>query len=297
MCINTAEAAESRAMVVKMEIPFCPQVCPFCDKRVHEANDFQLLDAYADALYRELAFAAEDCQAYTVAAIKIGGGIAGHLFDEKLSEMLVWMRRHYHFAPDAEITLKIHPGMFSAQTLQTCRSAGINRLSVEYVTGDGTESERLGRFLPPQVMNVTKMVLGRYPVRLSFDVLCGLPGQSWATLRGTLEACMGYGATHIRLLPLRDHRGHSADGPWLEEAAQWLTSKGLIAYLPGMYAMPGEESRFDRLRCAGTPVLGLGAGALSTMEGIVSRNTQNVRDYCRYSPDPQRITQWARSTV
>lgn len=287
-------------MLIKIEIPFCPQACAFCLKRVHAADCPEMLDAYADALQREALFAAEDYRDRTVAAMKIGGGIPAHMFDEKLAELIVQMRKQYRFAPDAEITLKTHPGMFSAQTLQTCHSAGIHRLSVEYLTGSGAEAERLGRFLPPRVMNITKLVLGRQSMILSFDVLIGLPGQSWATLRATLEDCVQYGAKQIRLIPFQqkgkppEAAPQGADQPWAGETAAWLAHQGYAEYLPGRYALPGAAERFQVLRHGGTPVLGLGAGARSAMDGILSQNTEDLRVYCKYAPDPRRITQWVR---
>lgn len=300
-------------LLLSLNVPFCPVRCAYCDKGCDVIGDLSALDRYADALTAEVKASAhqfEDCQ---VQAVWIGGGMAGHLFDEKLGLLLRDMRGWFPFAEQAEITLKVHPGMVSTETLTTMRRGGITRLSIDYATSNTFECEPLGRFLPPDVMDVTKMVLANTPVSLSFDVLTGLPAQTPGTIVQTLDQALRYGAQHIHLMPLRIVLGTPFADEWvkahtdrtslrhrlpdaeeqeaiLAAAQDWLTAHGFVQYLPEQYALPGCESTYLRLEKEGCSELSFGAGAVSRLDGFVSHNIRSVRDYCRFSPAPEKLT-------
>lgn len=305
-----------KPLLLALNIPFCPCRCDYCDKGCQVIGDLQVLDRYADALMREVEASAhqyEDCQ---IQAVWVGGGMASHLFDEKLGILLRRMREWFPFAPRTEITLKAHPGMISTETLAAMRRGGVTRLSVDYATANSFESEPLGRYLPPGAMDITHMVLGSAPVAMSFDVLTGLPAQTPGTMVQTLERVLNYGARHVSLMPLRIVPGTPFAEKWVKEnegntalrrhlpdnaeceailrrADGWLMEHGFSEYLPGEYALPGEESIYLRMRADGCEELAFGAGASTRMDGICSRNIRDIGNYCRYSPDPQRLTKSA----
>ena len=301
-------------ILLALNVPFCPARCSYCDKGCDVIGDLSLLDRYADALTREVEASAHQFDDCEVQAVWIGGGIAGHLFDEKLGVLLRSLRAWFPFAPEPEVTLKVHPGMVSTETLTAMRRGGVTRLSIDYATANGFECEPLGRFLPPGAMDVTQMVLAGTPVSLSFDVLTGLPAQTPGTLVQTLETALRYGAQHIQLLPLRVVPGTPFAEHWVRENAAsaslrrhlpngaeraalstaadaFLTAHGFAQYLPGQYALPGCESAYLRLEREGCAQLAFGAGAVSRIDGMQSQNIRSVRDYCRFSPDPERLTQ------
>ncbi|MGM9603836.1 MAG: radical SAM protein [Faecousia sp.] len=303
-----------KPILLALNIPFCPCRCTYCDKGCNVIGDLQVLDQYADALMREVEDSAhqyDDCQ---VKAVWIGGGIAGHLFDEKLELLLRRMRCWFPFAPNPEITLKVHPGMVSTQTLAAIRRGGVTRLSIDYVTANSFEAAPLGRYLPSDAMDVTQMVLAGAPVAMSFDILTGLPAQTPGTIEQTLEKVLAYGARHISLIPLRIAPGTPFAEKWVKENAGstalrrhlpdqaecetilgraecWLREHGFRDYLPGEYALPGEECTYLRMKAEGCEELAFGAGAVTSMDGVCSRNIRAIGDYCRFSPDPQRLTQ------
>lgn len=309
----------SSALLLALNIPFCPRRCAYCTRPIQPLHTLDALPGYIAALRREVQAAAPDLEDHMVCAVWIGGGIAGHLFDEALGDLLQDMHRWYRFAPGAEITLKVHPGMFSAETLHTCRRGQITRLSLEYVTADPFESEALGRFLPPSVMDTTQLVLGAaLSLRRSFDLLTGTPGQTPATLRRTLETVLRYGAGHVSLYPFRLEAGsayaaqhcqneqadqnslrrHLPTGPEAdglrEAAAVWLREQGFVEYLPGRFALPGQESVFLQQEAAGCEQVGFGTGAKTLLDGSFSRNTFDIRRYTQYSPDPAKLTELVR---
>lgn len=303
---------EKKPLLLYLDIPFCPVRCRHCVKPALKPLP-ELRRAYLQALRREAEGSAGSVDDYEVQAVWIGGGIAGHMADEELGELLRQLPRWFPFCEEAEITLKVHPGMIGAETRKACRLGGVTRLSVEYVTKSLFESEALGRFLNPAAMEVSKMVLNGSLLRESFDVVAGLPGQTKTSLTESLEAALSYGAGHISLYPLRLAAGSALEQEWREkqealqknprrrlaEAAElaalietgghFLQERGMREYLPGHWAFPGNECRYLRLEAAGAECLAFGLGAVSCLEGIRSWNTAELAVYLRHSAEPGQI--------
>lgn len=303
---------DKKPLLLYLDVPFCPVRCDHCAKPAM-APRAEWREAYMEALHREVRAQRDSLPDYEIRAVWVGGGIPGHMADGPLGELLRELPRLLPMAPDAEITLKVHPGMVSVDTLDLCRHGHVTRLSVEYVTGNSFEHENLGRFLAPDAMDTTRMVLGSSRLDLSFDILTGVPGQNEATLLSSLGAAVGYGAGHISLYPLRLLpettlcRRWEREGERLQQnqrrrlpdeteqvalsqsAGEYLAAHGFREYLPGRWALPGKECRYFRLEREGTEVLGCGLGAVTVLEGLRSENTADLSTYLRCSTRPDKI--------
>lgn len=303
---------EKKPLLLYLDVPFCPVHCAHCSKPALEPRA-QWREAYMEALDREIRAQTDSLPDYQIQAVWVGGGIPGHMADSRLGELLRGLPKLLPLAPDAEITLKVHPGMVSVDTLDLCRHGHVTRLSVEYVTRNSFEHENLGRFLAPDAMDTTRMVLGSSKLDISFDVLTGLPGQTEETLMESLGAAVSYGAGHISLYPLELLPGTALCRQWEQEgealrknlrkrlpdeegksamvqaAGEYLTARGFQEYLPGRWAQPGKECRYFMLERENSEVLGCGLGAVTVLDGIRSENTTDLGKYLRFSSQPDRI--------
>jgi oxygen-independent coproporphyrinogen-3 oxidase len=276
-----------KGILLYLNIPFCPKKCPYCYKNIHEFNGSCDVQSYLPSLEREIRLTAEDLDDHVVKAVWIGGGIAGHIFDRELGTLIRQFPKWFAMDENAEITLKVHPGMVSAETLNACNRAGINRLSIEYVTAIKPEHQSLGRFLDPEAMRVTDMVLAPSHLKRSFDILVGIPGQTELSLKQTLQSVIGYQAGHISLYRLNGETS-SADG-LAEYAGHYLAEQGFVNYLPDQFALPGQECQFRKLSAEDMEYLGFGPGAESYLDGIHSLNSQHLETYLKYSDEPERL--------
>ncbi|MBQ1491582.1 MAG: hypothetical protein IIZ39_06450, partial [Blautia sp.] len=280
-------------------------------KRYYRMEDVDLARSYLGAMQREILSCKGEYPGFEVRALDVGGGIAGHVADEELGEVLKSAWDIFSFAPQALLSLRVHPGMVSAATVEMCKRAGIGLLRVDYVTADLFEAEAAGRILPPSAMDVTHMVLKGSGLRLSFDLILGLPGQSERSLSRTLDTVMEYGADEI-VLHLLDWRGtpfeekaalyaesrsprkslpqEAQREALLWQASKYLSSQGYRETLPGRFSS-GEADVWYSLEIKHTPLLGFGLGAKSRMDGFCSLNTEDMGIYLSGSPDPARLVQ------
>ena len=75
----------------------------------------------------------------------------------------------------------------------------------------------------------------------------------------------------------------------MQAADAFLQAHGYRCYAPGKYAREGWEMPFYPL--GRTDVLGLGIGAESRIDGVLSRNKRNMKLYIRAAHDYTVITE------
>lgn len=290
---------ERKGILLYLNIPFCPKHCGCCGRYQADARS-SAAKRYLPALERELQSAAAELEDHQVKAVWVGGGIAGHIFDEELGHLLHRLPEWFSVEEEAEITLKVHPGMVSAETLKACQRGHVTRVSIEYGTAVTAEYEALGRFLDTKAMDVTQMVLSAdSTLKRSFDVLVGIPGQTERSMVYTLRQVLAYGAGHVSLFP---YEALPENGEYKQSAAcreirsslwkaagHFLAEQGFAQYLPGQFALPGQECRYRRFEAGGMECWGFGPGAVSCLDGMRSVNTGSLEEYIRYADDPAKL--------
>jgi oxygen-independent coproporphyrinogen-3 oxidase len=128
-------------------------------------------------------------------------------------------------------------------------------------------------------------VLLRGGAGFSIDLICGVPGQSFASWDDTLEQALATGARHVSVYPLSVEEGTPlaagiAAGripePDPDLAAEMmlaadvaLSAAGMHRYEVANYAQPGHESRHNSVYWTGGPYLGVGPHAASMLSASV----------------------------
>lgn len=299
--------------ILSLTMPFYPVKSSYDRRRLFPMDNPALVEDYIAALRREIQGSAQDYEEFGIQAVHIGGGIAGHAADDALGLLMRDLRSWFRFNDDVQISMNVHPGMVSADTLQACQRGRVNWLCVDYMTANPFESEAMSRFLPPSAMDTSMIVLSQSMLNLSFHVLFGLPGQSENSFRNTLDKVIGYGAKEVVLHRLelvpgtpfaeqdivqyrcsRSPRLSLPDDDACEqmklEADRYLTERGFSMSAPLCWSSEGTSSRFDVLDGRNCARIGFGLGAITRMDGIEAHNTLDMNVYLRHSDDPGRIT-------
>lgn len=318
-CKTMAEGTGLRPIVVELRMPFSPEaggngVPGMLDPRMVDGH------AYVEALTREVLASAPDYADCQVQAVALTGGMAAHVADDALGALLRDVRQNFNLASGAEIALRARPGMVAAASVDAFRIGHVSRIVMDYATSSLKEWRVLGRVLDPGAMEVTRTVLGALPecghgVRLAgreadlaFELLVGIPGQTPASARASVEAVLAYGASEVRLgdcrpaVNLAVPASATACTLSAEEAErvraamqEALAAAGFAEYLPGRWALPGHESRYEALVAAGTTeTLGFGLGARTLFDGVEARNTSNLFTYLHFSDDPEKCVATVR---
>lgn len=202
-----------------IHIPFCQRRCSYCDFNTY-ANLEHRIAAYVEALCQELASYARQlgCAAappaqrpaagpLTRAALRptifLGGGTPTMLSLAQIERVLQAADALVPLAT-AEVTTEANPGtVIDEAYLRGLRSLGINRISFGVQTFHDPTLRVLGRIhTAAEAIATYRQALRAGFTRINLDFIFGLPGQTLAQWRATLEQVIDLAPEHVSLYSL-----------------------------------------------------------------------------------------------
>ena len=284
-----------RPVAVYVHIPFCVRVCGYCDFNTYAGMD-AIKGAYTSAVISEIESWAPDLAGRSVTSIAFGGGTPGEMPAESLVAIIEAVRAAAPLAPDAEISLEANPGTTSAPDLRAFARAGVNRISFGAQSFDATELAFLDRVHSPEATAASLHLAREAGIpSVNLDLMYGLPGQEPAGWQATLDHALDLAPDHLSLYALTVESGTPLDGrvdrgevtpldpdavaAMYETAADRLGAAGYRHYELSNWAVPGHESRHNRVYWTWGDYLGIGAGAHGFLDGARFENVANPRAY------------------
>src|SRR5206468_1006695 len=187
----------------------------------------------------------------------------------------------------AEITLECAPGQLETNTLEMLQVFGINRVSLGVQSFMDEEARAVGRLHTRAVcLDEIARLRGQGVEDINVDLICGLPGQTAASWRESVEVAIETGVSHVSLYMLevdedsRLGREVLASGArygalsvpeedqiadWYGAACEWLESVGLRQYEISNFAREGHMSRHNLKYWRRDPYVGFGLDAHSML--------------------------------
>ncbi len=281
---------------IYIHIPFCRRRCSYCDFATH-AFDADLSSRYVRALVSEIEGFDAPSAMRDADTIYFGGGTPSLLLPEQISFVLDAVKKCFHVAEDAEVTLEIDPGTASPDALREFRRAGINRASFGAQTFDDDELRRLGRAHTAADVRRTMTDLRDAGFdNVSLDLIAGLPSQTLSAWQRNVREALALRPEHLSLYLLEIHEGTplhaqikrgAAAQPDDDAAAEMyrlMVEESLRAgyehYEISNFCLPGHHARHNTKYWTSAPVYGFGCSAHS-YDGT-SRRWSNERGTTRY---------------
>ncbi len=285
---------------IYLHLPFCLSKCPYCSFFSIPA-DPQLQKKYVQALIIQIKSFAENnwCKSRTADTIFFGGGTPTTMPSKDLINLLKTIKESFSFSSETvETSLEVNPATVSEPDLQWLRKAGFNRISMGIQSFSDPLLRQLGR---PHTANEAKTII--YQARkagftnLSLDLMYGIPGQSPASWRHTLNQALDLSPDHLSLYELTLEK----NTPFAKLASQrqlilpceedilemmeiiskTLPAKDYLRYEISNYAQAGKECRHNINYWQNGSYLGLGAGAVSCLSGKRCHSIEHVSQFCQ----------------
>ena len=197
----------SRRVALYVHVPFCRARCAYCDFNTYAGVE-DLVPAYVAAVCREIKAAGQRWGRVTVPTIYLGGGTPSILPLDLVAEVFRVIRLTFQVSRDAEVTLEANPGTVTPMYLRGLRELGVNRLSLGIQSAHDDELGLLGRIHTwEQAVETVGTARATGFDNLNLDFIFGLPGQTLARWRGTLEAALALGPSHLSLYCLSVEEG------------------------------------------------------------------------------------------
>ena len=287
--------ANERELIVDLHIPYCIRPERYSAAYGAVGTNAQK-DAYMRALQREVRAWEGELDGYTVRAVRLGGGSASVMSPDLLGETLSLLRHTLPVAPGAEVSYDALPNTIGTPSL-TGISAG-RPTRVELMMRSAHEEELQALDCPFSMQDVRNAMLffGRFHVNnAGLSVSYGIPGQTEVSWHNTLHACVIMRPAHITIEPLA--RTDAPDMPDEQmrfalygHACDFLQQSGYTQYSAGHFCLPEREYLFEALGRNGAAVVGMGVGAVSRLDGCMTRNTNNLALYVQNAGDFEKQT-------
>ena len=273
-----------------LHLPFCRVHCTYCPFVI--STDIAKQDPYVDALLAEI-----DRKGHgeKTESIYFGGGTPSRTSIENLRRIASRLRERFEVAADAEFSMEANPEDITPDAIEQWRALGVNRLSIGVQSFDDNELAPLHRIHSAARAHEAIRAAVASGIRVSIDLILGLPEQSASSFDATLEQAIASGAGHISLymLDLEERtplstlveRGRVAVPDDEMVASQYVRAieqferAGFHQYEISNFAQPGEECRHNLRYWTGGDYLGFGIGAHSFAGGRRFANTRNIRTY------------------
>ncbi len=286
-----------------LHIPFCAAKCAYCDFYSLPRSE-EKMDAYVAALCRHLEEVSPQADRHRVDTVYLGGGTPSYLGAGRLTRLLQTVKKRYHLAPDAEITLEANPDSAGDwRVLRKLRRTGFNRISLGVQSSDDAILRQIGRIHTwEQVKSAAEAIRRAGFDNFSVDLIYGLPGQTMEIWRQTLADAVSLAPEHISAyglklepgtplyqrresLPLPDDDLQADMYLW---AVDFLGQNGYEQYEISNFARPGRASRHNLKYWRMAEYAGFGPGAHSDWGGV---RYAYERDLDRYIAGDLRLSE------
>ena len=278
-----------------ISIPFCRSKCTYCNfaSGVFPASYFERYIERLERGLRGLRGIREQAGQWgaivpeRVDSIYLGGGTPSLLPAERMQRLFALVRGEFAVGRDAEITVECAPGQLEDTTLEAMARCGVNRVSFGVQSFVDEEARHSGR-LHTRVIALRDVERVRQAGirRLNLDLIAGLPGQTLASWRESLDALCGAEPDHasVYMLEVDDDsrlgREIGAGGlkyyapqvpaddviaEMYNDAVEFLGARGLPQYEISNFARAGSESQHNLKYWRRQPYLGLGLDAHSML--------------------------------
>ncbi len=268
-----------------IHVPFCASKCAYCDFASvacdpQSAEAQYLFAAYHEAVMRELDGWRECGLLRHVPTVYVGGGTPT-LLGSALPDLVRDVIARCGGGEDVRVAIEANPDALDETLVDALVGAGVNRISLGVQSLDDDVLAWLGRRHTASDALRTAALVRDAGLRLSLDLMCGIPVQTPGSWEWTVHDAIEVGAGHVSVYPLsvepdtplfalmeadeQPDPDPDVAADQMTYAAAALRAAGYERYEVASYARPGEECRHNVRYWSGGAYLGIGPTAASML--------------------------------
>lgn len=262
-------------------VPFCAQKCRYCDfdSRSFAPCDLSAaLDVYFEQLFARLDAFGKAGGLDQIRTVYVGGGTPS-LAGERLVELA---RRIRAWCAPVEFTCEANPESLTAELAAALAKVGVTRVSLGVQTLDNIELTAIGRIHDADRALAAIATVKNAGLDVSCDLMCGLPGQTTASWKRTLDGVLAAAPHHVSVYPLTLEEGtplycmacrdeslvpdEDFQAACMDVARELLGAASYHPYEVASYALDGHECAHNIAYWTGRGYLGLGRSAAGMLD-------------------------------
>lgn len=282
---------------VYIHIPFCHQICNYCDfNKVFFKN--QPVDEYIEAVGREMEMAvSRKPEVFShIETIFLGGGTPTALSAGQITRLLELVRTHIPMEHVVEFSSEANPDELSEEKLSALLAGGVNRLSMGVQSFDQGLLQKIGRTHSNEHVYETIALAKKVGfTNISIDLMYGLPHQTMEQWEETLRLALDlklphYSAYSLIVEPktifyIQYAKGRLAlptedlEADMYDVLMKEMEARGLDQYEISNFAKPGFASIHNKIYWDNDEYAGFGAGAHGYVDGVRYSNHGPIKKY------------------
>jgi coproporphyrinogen III oxidase-like Fe-S oxidoreductase len=281
--------AQAQDVNLYVHIPFCEMRCAFCPYETHAGTAPGVIDAYLQALAKEIGLLSNTLHPARVRSLYIGGGTATVLAPAQLERLMAALRARFPFDSNTLICVETSPNalIHDASKIAMLRQLGVRRISVGVQTFSETTLHAEGRTHDPaQTSELLAALIGEFDI-VNIDLMQDMPGQTDEHLANDIEQIAKLKPAQVTwyVERLRKWQGSYPDSYLSVRRRLWIRDEmrrfSYQARPGGRFLRTGiGDDVFKSIRCGLTShLVGVGPSAYSHVPGHFYRNIVDTAQY------------------
>ena len=273
-----------------IHMPFCRRKCLYCDfySKIYDASQ---ASSYIDILLKQL----KELEG-PFSTVYVGGGTPTVLDNKLLEKLLKAVRAKS--ASAQEFTVEANPDSLDDEKIKLLAGCGVNRLSIGVQSLDERKLKKLGRIHSVEKARESVRLAARQGFgNISADIIFGVWDETLDALKKDLDEILKLPLTHISCYsltyekdtPLFSAVKNKSVAPleddlvaaMYETAIDRLALRGFKQYEVSNFAKVGYECAHNLNYWDNEPYVGLGASAVSYIDGVRAKNVPSVDEYIK----------------
>lgn len=271
---------------VYIHIPFCRNICSYCDFCKFYYNEKLVLN-YLESLSNEIE---TRYQNNIVDTIYIGGGTPSSLSISELDKLFSIIK-NIKVSNNLEFTIECNIEDITEEKMLFFKQNGINRLSIGVQSFQEKNLKLLERNYNKETIINNINIAKKYFDNINIDLIYAVPNQTINDLKNDLELFLSADVRHISTYSLiiedntklkiknTDYINEELDREMYNTICNTLKKNGYIHYEISNFGKEGYESKHNLTYWKNKRYYGFGLGASGYIDNIRYTNTRSINKY------------------
>ncbi|TQV71669.1 oxygen-independent coproporphyrinogen III oxidase [Aliikangiella marina] len=187
-CLEGIDPQKSLSLYI--HVPFCQNICYYCACNKIITKNRDKSERYVENLIKEIKLVAQHLKAKTLRQIHWGGGTPTYLTLQEITRIMETIRNCFDIPDEdsTEISIEVDPRALKVQDVAKLASLGFNRMSIGVQDFDLKVQRAINRVQSFEMTQDMILEARKHGFQsINVDLIYGLPHQSLATFKSTLE--------------------------------------------------------------------------------------------------------------